>query len=378
MEASVKNKEEVYKEIKGTLKFLLKERERGNEEFELQDFFNDELAENIVGNFDGKISVKEYETCILDLFGLKKIDENNISLDDVEEEIERLIKNYNIKSKSLIFDKIYNSLNKPEDLRLGILDIIDKKYAELVSKKSKKRILEILDKGLLNTASILKVLERDGYDLDEKMLKVLIKEQKKIRQTEILTRRPVRKVNKSRQLATQEKEKKAKEQLRQTIIRKEKNKKDRFIGRYTRGVKFTLKEQASEGKNKLTIHVESFQGKEIRITSFLIGPEVVNVKLEIRPQIMRQKSGIEFDVNNYINIEPASKKSAFFQKAVKLLSSMLGYQSVQEGIWLLTNILTPGKKLPPKTCQYLNKHFTSQLKELDAKIAELIIERSVK
>ena len=65
-EDSSLKKEKALDEIRTTIKFLLKERERGREQFKDKDFFNENLERNILYNFDSIITRTEYEEVILD------------------------------------------------------------------------------------------------------------------------------------------------------------------------------------------------------------------------------------------------------------------------------------------------------------------------
>ena len=59
-------KDKALNEIRTTLRFLIKERAQGREQFDDKFFFDEELERNILYNFDGIITRSEYEEVILE------------------------------------------------------------------------------------------------------------------------------------------------------------------------------------------------------------------------------------------------------------------------------------------------------------------------
>ena len=66
------SKEKIFTEIRQSVKFLLRERDKGREEFEVSDFFKEELETEILENFNQKINKEEYENVFKPFYKIDK------------------------------------------------------------------------------------------------------------------------------------------------------------------------------------------------------------------------------------------------------------------------------------------------------------------
>lgn len=372
-------KDKIFLEIRQTIKFLLRERDQGKENFEISDFFKPGLETEILNNFDNAISRKEYEETVLALFGAKGR-RGNITLGAVKKEVNKLIRQYRMRSKKQILQKLIAQFQPvPSDVQL-LRDYVVESYNKAMKEPLKLKIASYVKEGTTNLRNVMSILRREKYDIDQRFVKEIL--EKIIKDFE-RTRRKLQRGKTSRstvkKFATDRSsvasKKRLRDQMQKSLIRKTKNKKSRFIREKCPKFRFELEENIVEDTIRTLIYSGKKGTTEISVKTSLDKDKITDVEILFLKKSSKKPS--VFSIGEFLKAIEDNQKDAFLQHWLKSANKQAKFTNVQELIWYLQSILNERFNLPEGIANYLDKRFVQHLIELDLNLTKYVIEKAL-
>jgi len=386
-------KKSIFDEIKETIKFLLRERARGKEQFEVKDFFNAKLQENIINNFDKKITQEEYETVIMEMFGLKKISKDeHMTKEKLEDEIEKILLKYKIKSKSVIIRKIVENIGDANFDVKQVANIVENKYNEVIEEEIRRRLRSFSDRKLPAFNNFLANFKKENYEVSNNHIKSIynkiVREKKQSQKTEIededieeqekVDSEPLKYKTKSKPEEFNIKDYKKKKLIEQIKMRA-KNKKERFINHYCKSFKFSYKGEEKDDNDKtVLIYQGSFQGRFVYIKVYKPAKKVENIILQTTYEMKRTRYSVVIDLNKFHKLQEMNAEKKYIQSRIKGFASIFGFGNFQEALWFLDEILHREHNVPKYIYDYLNDGFLNYLEDLDETLTNYAAYKALK
>jgi len=387
-EETLVKKENVLDEIRTTVRFLLKEREKGREQFNDQDFLDADLERNILYNFDGIISRKEYEEVILEFFGKEVIKEGKLPVNEIEKETEVLMLKYRIRTKELLVNRIAGAMTENPEEWDRIKTIIENKYTTVMENLAQKRINDLMYSAEIKQKTLKSILEREGISVPDNFLSELMLKRINHLKRRQRVKAPESSVNvvrrerlfQQRRAAPQ----KAPVSAGQSMVRKRYMKafqkkgmlrKKDFLETNCLSFKFALDKNYTEDGQRIFIHSSKFKGTNISVKSISEESKIANVLITFTNPDSKNKEFI-LDLHSVIELIN-SDLNAEVQKILKVVNTIMEFPNFQELLWFLSHILSERCKLPLRTSEFLQKKFLTYVKNLDATISKYIIEKAL-
>lgn len=371
-------KDKIFLEIRQTIKYLLIGREKGKENFEISDFFDRNLEDEILNNFDNAISREEYEETILSMFGAK-IKKGNITKARVKKEVEKLIKQYRMRSKKQILNKLLTLLQPVPSEMQTLRDYVVENYNKMMQEPLKLKITSFVKEGTTNLRNVMSILRREKYDIEQgevkKILTKILIEQEKSR-SKLIRGKTGRKPSKIKPFSGgASARKKKQDQLKKSLVRKTRYKKQRFIRQECPKFKFELVENKAEGDLRTLIY-SGKKGNTVISVKTLLSKDIIS-----DVQILCIKKGNKkpalINIAEFQKSIENDKHDSFMQKWLKSANRQVGFSNVQEFIWFLQSVLNDRFNLPEGVSNYLNKRFVAHLLTLDKNLASYVIEKAL-
>lgn len=372
-------KDKIFLEIRQTIKFLLRERDQGKDNFEISDFFKPDLETEILNNFDNAISRKEYEETVLALFGAQGR-RGNITLGAVRKEVNKLIRQYRMRSKKQILQKLIVQFQPvPSDVQL-LKDYVAESYNRAMKEPLKLKIASYVKEGTTNLRNVMSILRREKYDIDQRFVKEIlekiIKDVERVRkrlQRGKTSRSSVKKFAMVKPAVASIK--RLRDQMQKSLIRKTKNKKSRFIREKCPKFRFELTENIVEDNIRTLIYSGKKGTSEISVRTSLDKDKITDVEILCLKKGNKKPS--VFSVEEFLMAIEKNQKDVFLQHWLKSANKQVKFTNVQELIWYLQSILNERFNLPEGVANYLDKRFVQHLIELDLNLTKYVIEKAL-
>ncbi|MFC1725127.1 hypothetical protein ACFL4T_05845 [candidate division KSB1 bacterium] len=370
----------------------MRERAKGKENFEVKDFFNDSLQENIINNFDGKISRAEYESVIMEMFGLKKISKDkDLTKAKLEGEIEEIIVKYKIKTKRIIIQKMVETLSDGSYDFKQIAEIVENKYTEVVSDIVRSRLRNFPKNRLPDIKKFTGIFKKENYEISEGLIKKVYNEVKSSDSTaektvieapeEVVVDEPIIKEASQRtgkSSAAEEMEDIRKQKILDQFELRTKNRKLRFINLYCKSWKFASKGEEVEGDKSYLVYSGSFQGRFGYLKVYKPQNKIENILIHFSYEMKKKRYSILIDMVEFNNLRETHQEKQYIQSRVKSLATFFGFSNFYEALWFLTEILTREHNVPKYIFDYLEENIINYLNELDATLTKFLAMKAIK
>lgn len=375
----VEEKEKFFTEIRQTIKFLLREREHGRESFQISDFFKKDLEDEIVNNFNNTINRQEYEETILGLFGARRTKKIKITKGLVHREVEKLVRQYRMRSRKEIFQKLVDTL-QPLPLEYELLrDLIINSYNILMRDTFKNRIYSMVREGTTDIKVVLSALHREKFDIDRDEVKIFI--DKSIKDLEKLKKKYKRDPRKGKVKLVYPAEtvspvkQRLKENLRKSLIGKAQFKKQYFIKKECPKFKFSLAENVIENDMRVLVHSGEIKSGAVRVKTLMSNARVSDVRISCL--IKGGKRGVMVSVAEFQKIVANKQAEDYLQRWLKNANKQLEFSNIQEINWFLMSVLNDRFGLPGAVSRFLRGRFVIHLFELSKNLTKYIIEKAL-
>ena len=384
-------KKPIFNEIKNTIRFLMRERAKGKEDFEVKDFFNDSLQENIIRNFDGKITRAEYESVIMEMFGLKKISKDkDLTKSKLEGEIEEIIVKYKIKTKRIIIQKMVETLSDGYYDFKQIAEIVEGKYNDVVSDIIRNRLKNFPKNRLPDLKKFTGIFKKENYEVNEGLIKKVYDEFKSPEKApektalEVLEEKidePVIKEASKRtgkSSAAEEMEELRKQKILEQFELRTKNRKQRFINLYCKTWKFTYKGEEVEEDKSYLVYTGSFQGRFGYLKIYKPQNKIENILVHFSYEMKKKRYSILIDIFEFNGLKASHQEKQYIQSRVKSLATFFGFSNFYEALWFLAEILTREHNVPKYIYDYLEENLLNYLNELDETLTKFLAMKALK
>jgi len=381
----IEDKEKIIKEIRLTIKYLLREKEKGRESFDNSDFFDRDLEEEIIGNFDYKIGIPEYEELVYNVFGAKTRGGTKITEGRVHKEVRKLIRQYRIRSKKKILQRlaaIFHPL--PSQVEL-LRDLMNTSYDNVMQEPLRIKITSLVRDGIRDFRRIMSVLRRENYEVNKDIIENIY--HKTIADLEKskakYSRSPIVR-GKSNKLKIEldyapDKDsplkRRLREQMRKTLTRKARFKKQRFIKKEC--PKFRFKQESSNfvDNNRVLVFSGQTDYATLSVKTVLSSNRIITMEVSCRRHDLAQ--GAVIDITQLQKIATADQRSSFLQRWLKNAVKHAKYESIPEVMWFIMSVLNSKFGLPPEVSAYLKRNFIGHVTELDKTLEKNLIEKAL-
>ncbi|MFC1556983.1 hypothetical protein ACFL6I_09920 [candidate division KSB1 bacterium] len=374
------SKEKIYTEIRQAIKYLMREKDKGREQFEISDFFRKELKEEIVSNFENRITIPEYEKVVYSLLG-GKTEKSRITENMVYQEVQKLIRQYRMRSKKQILQKIAAKFRPLPSQIDQLRDFLNSSYNKLMKEPLYHKITAIVRDGITDKRRLFGVLRREHYDVDKEIIeetynRVLGEQEKKKSRFSRGTRKSIKfDVDYNIRDTQSQAKKRLREQMKNTLIRKTRYKKQRFVTIECPKFRFKQTKESIEDEKIILEHEGEVKSSRIIVKSTISKSRVL--ELNIICARTNAKQGAVINVFEFQKYTGKKQAGPFLQRWVKNVVSHMPYSNIQEIIWFLSSILNEKFGLPSETGKYLKTNFLPHLGELDKTINHYVIEKAL-
>ena len=372
------DKEQILIEIRQSIKYLLKEKEQGRDKFEISDFFKKNLVNEILNNFSNAISHQEYEDAVLEIFGQKRQKNISIPKGRIQKEVEKLIKQYRMRSKKKILQKLIVQFSPQADELPQINEYTTEVYNKLMKDPITRRITSLVKDGTTDLRRVLSVLSREGYDFDKDVIKKIL--DKAVLDSEKSKSKYSRGGRKAGAIGFDDPDSPVKKRLRQqmqkSLVRKARYRKQRFIRVECPKFKFELVDNTPNENDMRTIIYSGTRSKSnITVKTLLTGNRITDVQISCLKE--KQKKGSVINVAEFQKSVANKEGDAFLQQWLKAANNQINFSNVQELIWFLMSILNDRFGLSEGLTKYLKDRFVIHLANLDKSLTQYVIEKAL-
>ncbi len=376
--AKVSVKETIFAEIRQTIKFLMREKEKGREDFDIADFFDKKLESEIVKNFDNKITNQEYEDLISELFGKKAKKKKAIPKGAIQKETDKLIKQYRMRSKKKIFERIYTTFTPDRDDFAEVTAIIKERYRKQLKDPLTTKITSLTKSGTVELRLVMSVLRREGYDADSDFIEGILKDVlKKLDKTKQKYGKKGRR-SASKAFAIEDPspvKERLREQMRKSLVQKTRYNKQRFMRKECPQFRFEMKDNKLDGVQRAIVHSGELAKTDVVVKTLLTNERISDVQVTIK------KTGVSrggtINIIEFQKSVASGQGEAFLQRWLKGAIKHTKFNNVQELVWFMIGITNDRFGLPEGVSRYLAGKFVNQLNELDKFLTKFVIEKAL-
>jgi hypothetical protein len=374
-------KEKIFIEIRQTIKYLLREREQGKEDFEISDFFKRNLENSILENFDNSIDREEYEQAILSLFGAVKRKKVKITKGLIRKEVEKLIRQYRMRSKKQILQKLIEQFLPPPSEIETIRDYVNESYNILMYEPLQLKITALVKEGTTDLRRVINVLRRENFEVEEDIIKkILEKAIAGYEKSKIKYKRERRSVKTNEPLVSTDDylspvRVRLHEQMRKSLIKKAKFRRQWFIKNECPKFKFNLIKSSFENDMQ-ALEFMGERGEAAILVKILLANDRIG-DVQINCVKKGESFGAIINVAEFIKAAATNQSESYLQRWLKTANKQLMFGNIQELLWFLIGVLNDRFGLPIGVSNYLKKNFIQYLLELDKSLAEYVIEKAL-
>ena len=375
-EQNVRGRDLVVKEITDTVRYLMRKNSEGAESIGLEELLDKKLEQNIILNFEGQISIPEYEQIVTRMFqedageSTKNKSEEMRRL--IEDETESLMRRQRIRDvddlKMRIFRKLKVSSETEDMAKKAILN----RYSQVAQKIIFDVIGNWMDNGVTDDSKLLRAIKLERFALDPK------------RFTELLTAGKRWYRNKTdgggdpaggmagkreqRQAAPEEpgESEEASRQKRDKLVREKiQKKKERFIEKFVRPIRFQLIENRDIDGYRHLGYRGIIMGKDMQIRAVSKNNKVEEMKIVFNRLMRGQKRILELDVIELKFLREGPQGMRGFIRKLQEVLDFWGQPSLQELLWFIMYGLTDKNGIHSSVVSFLRQNVLDFFTELD-------------
>jgi len=355
------------------------ERERGRESFEISEFFKKDLENEIILNFNNLIDRTEYEEIVYSVFGASAGKRGRITAARVHKEVEKLVRQYRMRSKKEILQKVMTSLRPlPSEVEL-LRNLVKKSYNTLMEDPVRLKINALVREGTTDFRMVLSALRRDNIEIDKEVIgKILVRAVNEYELSRAKVSRSPRKVSKidlSLRSGMSPLKKRLKEQMRKTLMRKARFKKEQFMKAECPKFRFKLTDKSVDNDRQILEHSGETEYTHVAVRTEITHNKMTDMQVTCTDKQAKQGAGINiFELRKMTQDE---KKFTYLQRWLKKAFIQMHYMNIQEVIWFLQGVLNERFGLPDEISNLLSTHFIQLLKDFDRSINKAVIEKAL-
>ncbi|MCP4723830.1 MAG: hypothetical protein GY863_02280 [bacterium] len=369
-------KEAAFTELRNTLKFLMSEQEKGNESFEVADFLDIELEDRIIKNFNNIINRDEYENVISDLFGKIDRKKSSVSTAALQKEIDKLIRQYRVRSKKAIFDKLVEKFTPPRDEYPIISEVIKERYRKLMRDPLTKKIASMVKAGTRELRMVTSVLRREKYDADSEFIEELLnKALSDLDRTKKKYQRGGARSKKFKIDDPSPMKERLREQMRKSMMQKSRYNKQRFMRKECPSFRFEQTDSTTDNEMRALVHSGDYKKSVISIKTLLTNDRITDVQVTVAKSGKTQ--GATLNVTEFQKSVTAKQGEAFLQRWLKTAIKHVQLNNIQEVIWFLASVLNDRFGLPEGVSRYLSTRLVDHMNGLDRFLTKFVIDKAV-
>ncbi len=368
-------KEEAFTELRQTLQFLIIERDKGNESFNEEDFLDKNLGDRIIKNFNNIIDRTEYETVITDIFGDIGKRTSSVPVGKLQKEIDKLIRQYRMRSKKAIFQKLVETFSPDPKEYPAITEVVNERYRKLMRDPLTKKITSMVKAGTRELRMVVSVLRREKYDADTDFVEeILNKALSDLDRTKKKYQRGGARGKPFRVDDSPVKER-LREQMRKSMMQKARYNKQRFIRKECPPFRFEQTENTIDGEMRALVHSGDFKGSVLNIKTLLSNDRITDVQVSVGKA--ENSQGAALNITEFQKSVSAKQGDAFLQRWLKSAIKHVKLNNIQEVIWFIASVMNDRFGLPEGVSRYLSTRLVDHLNELDKFLTKFVIDKAV-
>ena len=371
-----------YDDIKRMIRFLQEEQQSVEGTAKKRAFFRKNIESIYENNFKNKIPVDEYESIIFDICISKTLIMGDTDENKIHRKIEDAILQYNIRSKTLISDKISMAVASDPRAKGKVKALVDKHYKDIISPLVNNMIRELIPDPEVDSREIITTVQKERYELDTVSITKLFSKELKIYQAKHgdKLRRDLelkRRMGKGADIKRDSRAPGAKTAVEKMniIVSREKKRKEEFIASIG-NVAFKLSETYLDDNTRVFVHSTDYKNKRMIIISYAIEGEIDNVSILFESAHGQKGEEFFFDLGELQAIDEKVTPT-FLKSKLGLFSKGLGVPDALEVIWFLTNVLTSEKKLPFKSVEFIQDTLLVYLEAIETDIYKAAVQQAI-
>jgi len=369
-------KDEALKEIESAVNYLLDEREQGNEDFEPDSFYDEELQNNIISNFEGLVTAEDYQSLVKSTIENITAEIENLPIEDIESEVEQAVEEENERDLDELQRRISDKFDFKERAVKHVRNAVSKKYLALAEKHIGNQLLEKIKSGIKDPRELMQFARKHGFQLSPLTVQKFVSTiQRKARREASFEIQKKIKSDRERTLVDPilEKQKaRAKELYRQRMManftKLLNQRRKKFLTKYRRPIKFTMISNTTKNGNIVLTHEGKVQSVVLRIQTIFASNAIENVVLGFIRTITGKKRKVEFDLAEMANLFTQEDGLQQYTHKLNHVNNLLELPGVQEIIWLFSILYTERNQVPAKIVQHIKEQFIHYLNQIDMDI----------
>lgn len=387
---------EAIKEITDTVLYLLRKKQLGTEDFEIGDLLDKNLEQNIIINFEGQISIPEYEKiiqrlCQIDTEELKKTGKSDLKvlvekeISDlkvlVEKEMEKLILKMKMRTLTDINYRIFRTIRVPSEKGEFIKTVILVKYRELAQSMLQNVITDWMMKGINDDAKLMRAIKLERFELDPKEYNDILQTGKKLyfqKSKESGSSKNLVLPTPGQADSKTEQESKKDDTVKIKIAEdKMKKRQERFIDKFIKPLRFKLVENTEKEGQRYIGFRGVFLGKDIQINALMQDNRVQDMVISFSKPVRGQKKTYELNIIELKNIREGSGGGKAFTGKLNASLDIFDHTSLLEIIWFLIYGISEKNNIPTPLVRFLQQNILSHLQELDKALFNIFVQKAV-
>ncbi|MFC1564082.1 hypothetical protein ACFL6G_04050 [candidate division KSB1 bacterium] len=365
-----------FTELRKTLKYLKFERDKGNESFEPSDFLDKNLENRIIKNFNNTIDKGDYESVVSELFGDVQKNKSSIPIGNLQKEIDKLIRQYRMRSKKAIFQKLVETFSPDHDEYPAITEVVQDRYRKLMRDPLTKKITSMVKAGTKELRMVLSVLRREKYDADSEFIEEILNNilddigRTKQRYTRGGGRTKAFQVDDQSPVRER-----LRDQMRKSMMQKARYNKQRFLRKECPQFRFEQTENTVDGETRALVYSGEHKKMTLIMKILLVNDRIIDVQVTISKSAKSQ--GATLNINEFQKSVSSKQGEAFLQRWLKSAVKNTRFNNLQELIWFFAAISNERFGLPDGVSRYLVTRLIDHMIELDRFLTKFVIDKAV-
>ncbi|MFC1553995.1 hypothetical protein ACFL7D_05125 [candidate division KSB1 bacterium] len=314
---------------------------------------------------------------MLGLFVAQKKKNKLPSKGRIQKEIEKLVRQYRIRSKKEILKKLIQAFDTdPSDFG-ELKEIVVEFYVRLLREPLQRRITSLVKEGTTDLRRVLSVLKREKFDVERKdvkpILDKIITDMEKTKKK--YSRGRVAKAGLNFDDDNSPVKRRLRDQMRKSLLRKTRYRKQRFVRKECPKFRFVLSQDSVENDLRALVYYGERTNSAFHAKILLSNGRITDV--QITAGIPDTKNSAIININEFLKSGDSKSKDAFLQLWLKNANKYIKFTNVQELLWFLSTVLNERFGLPDGVSKYLKDRFVKYLNELDSNLTKYVIEKAV-
>ncbi len=388
-EQTVPSRDMVIKEITDTVRFIMRRNSEGMGAIGLEELLDKKLEQNIIQNFEGQISVPEYEQIVTRMFQeegketeaddsggiLREIEAEAEQGDferlrrEIEAETEMLLRKQHVRDvedvKMRVFRKLRIKTENEELARKAILD----RYMNTAREIIFDVISDWMDKGVTDDTKLLRAIKLQRFAIEpKKFTEFLAAGKRQYRSRKEGGDRPA--AGKMDQAVASdgsgETDDEARQQRERIARDKMHKKKERFIEKFVKPIRFQLIENRDAGGGIRHLGYRGIiMGKDMQVKAISRQNKVEELKIVFNRLMRGQKRIFELDINDLKFLREGPQGMRGFVRKLQDVLDFWGQPSLQELLWFIMFGLTEKNGIHTSVVRFIRDNIFKYFSELD-------------